>query len=393
MGTTAQAFYPRGVDWDGTDPAGGDIQQLSTSLGTVTNTSICDFGTSGAKTITVDPYTTRSTTGASSNFGWAINIAGSEGMDGTSAAKRWIPAGPWTFEGTLTAAPVASLASCTVDNRVYRVSADGSTRTLIFASSTPAGVISATGTAWSLTTASKAEVVFEEGETLQVTFTLACTGQLGGLTIAFQTGNGSLTDCRVLLPTPGLRTLGEGSGAASGAGTADAASSTVLATVGTSAGTGSASGVLGATAGMVGASTATGTAVGAGGSVAATTGQSDGAATVTGSMSAQAATTGTAAGAATVDGIFGATGGMVGSASGAATVTGEMSARADMVGSSSGAATTAGQGSSVAGTVGTAAGTGTADGLASIVLGTVGTVEIGAGTSTTIRPLLLLVDD
>lgn len=208
MGVTARRFYPHSDEWDGTDPASGDVRALNTSLPAVTSGSSCDFGTSGAKTITVDPYSAgRTTTGLDSAFGWAIDLAGSDGMDSTATAKRLIPAGTWFYSGWLVAAPVAAVANCTVAMSVYRVAAAPSTtRTLIF---TDSGVVvvgvSTAGGAWSRTTGAQSEILLEAGETIQATFTLTCTGQVGGLTIDFRTGD-QTQDCFLDVPSPGVRT-------------------------------------------------------------------------------------------------------------------------------------------------------------------------------------------
>lgn len=260
-----------------------------------TNTSV-DFGTSGAKTITFDPFTAgRTTTGLVSGFGWAINIAGSDGMDGTATAKRWIKAGTWAFQGNVFATPAAALNAVTIGVNVYRVAASPSTtRTLLFSSSVSAGLVTTAGTDWTLTTASQAEIVLEAGETIQVTYTAAGTGQVGGLVVAMRTGDsfGPLLDTRFDVPSPGIRTLGEGAGAASGAGTVDGVGGKVLATVGASTGTGAASGAMSAIASM--------------------TGSAAGASTVTGVLGATGSMTGTAAGTATATGVGGKVLGTVG---------------------------------------------------------------------------------
>lgn len=209
MGTTARRFYPHSVEWDGTDPASGDVRTCETSLPAIGNTTSCDFGTSGSKTITVDPYTfDRTTTGLTSAFGWAIDLSGSDGMDGAADAKRRIPSGTWLFQGSLRAQPAASLNAVTVGMNVYRVAAAPSTtRTLLFSDSVNAGLITTSAVSWSRTTASQSEIILEAGETIQVTYTLACTGQAGGLQIYFDTGDASLTnDCYFDVPSPGVRT-------------------------------------------------------------------------------------------------------------------------------------------------------------------------------------------
>ena len=206
-GTVVQRFYPHTDDWDGTDPASGDVRALNTSLPAATSGSNVQFGTSGAKEITVDPYTSgRTTTGVDSAFGWAIDIAGADGMDSTATAKRVIPAGTWFYQGWLSASPVASLNAVTVGFYVYRVAAAPSTtRTLLFSDSVSAGLVSTAGTAFTRTTGAQSEILLEAGETIQVTITLSGTGQIGGLDVDYRTGD-QTTDCLIDVPTPGVRT-------------------------------------------------------------------------------------------------------------------------------------------------------------------------------------------
>lgn len=207
MGTTAEIFYPHSVDWDGTDPTGGDVRTCETALPAAGANSSCVFGTTGTKTITVDPFTDlRATEGLDSAFGWAIDIAGTDGMDSTATAKRVVPSGTWLVQGELHS-NLAALNACTVGFYVYRVAASPSTtRTLLFSSSFDAGLVITTGTIFSWTTASQDEIVLEANETIQFTFTLTCTGQIGTLWISYDTGDNTLSDCLVDVPTPGIRT-------------------------------------------------------------------------------------------------------------------------------------------------------------------------------------------
>lgn len=209
MPTVAATFYPHSTDWDGTDPASGDVRKLLESLPVATSGSSCDFGTSGAKTITVDPYTAgRTTTGLASEFGWAINLTGADGMGSVTNANRRIPAGAWSYDGTLFASPAIAVANCTVAMSVYRVAASPSTtRTLLFTDTGVAvAAVATTGTGFTRTTGSQSAVELQPGESIQCTFTLTCTGQLGGLVIDFRTGDQS-TGCRVVVPSPGVRTV------------------------------------------------------------------------------------------------------------------------------------------------------------------------------------------
>lgn len=232
MTTTASRFYPHSTDWDGTDPASGDVRKLETSLPAATSGCSCDFGTSGAKTITVDPYTAgRTTTGLDSAFGWAINLTGADGMDSAVNAHRYIPAGTWLYQGTLFASPAIAVANCTVAMSVYRVAAAPSTtRTLLF---TDAGVsvpaVATTGTTFTRTTGAQAEIELQPGETIQCTFTLTCTGQIGGLVIDMRTGD-QTSDCWVDVPSPGVRTVYDETVTTSGVGTASATAGTKLVT-------------------------------------------------------------------------------------------------------------------------------------------------------------------
>lgn len=206
---TVQRFFPHLTDWDGTDPAGGDVRKCDTGLPAIATNNSAEFGVSDTKQITVDPATAgRTTTGVAPEFGFAVNIAGADGMDSTATAKRRIPAGTWFFQGMLVAGPAASLAACTVGMYVYRVAASPSTtRTLLFSDSVAVGLVAPSGTNWSRTTAAQSEILLEAGETIQVTFTLTCTGQAGGLLIDFRLGDAStLNDTFFDVPSPGVRT-------------------------------------------------------------------------------------------------------------------------------------------------------------------------------------------
>lgn len=208
--TESRTFYPHSTDWDGVDPASGDIRQAVAAVPPAGIGSSCDFGTSGAKTITVDPYTAgRTTTGLTSALGWAINIAGADGMGGAADAHRFIPAGVWLFQGTIAAAPAVAVAACVVGINVYRVAAAPSTtRTLLFADSVSVPGTAVAGSNWTRTTGAQAEIELAAGETIQVTYTLACTGQIGGLTIDFHTGpTAGLNTNLITVPTPGVRTV------------------------------------------------------------------------------------------------------------------------------------------------------------------------------------------
>lgn len=212
MATIAQNFFATTTAHDIT--YGTIIDKLAETNPAGNVTTICDFGISGTKNIVCQPYTTNATdttpmTDAALNiYGWAINQAGSDGMVSTSTAKRLIAAGTWSFQGALIA-PLASVNAVTVKARVYRVAANGGTRTQLGSElSVNAGLVLAAGVNWSGTITDIGQVILEVDETIQVSFYLNGVGQIGGLTIVFQTGvGGLLNDFQIQAPSPGVRTL------------------------------------------------------------------------------------------------------------------------------------------------------------------------------------------
>lgn len=208
MTTTDRRFFPHVTEWDGVDPTGGDIRKCLVAVGAANGGTVADFGTAGGnKTITLDPYSTRTATGTVSSLGWAVNIAGADGMDSTATEKRRIPAGTWFYQYALIAAPVASVADCTVAMQVYRVAAAPSTtRTQLFSDSANIGAVTSVLTLKTRTTPSQSEIILEPGETIQASFTLNCSSQVGGLTIELRTGATSVGDVFIDTPSPGVRT-------------------------------------------------------------------------------------------------------------------------------------------------------------------------------------------
>lgn len=213
MATLAQTFWLPGSgrdEWDGTDPAGGDIRKLLTAdPGATTDVfTECSFGTAAASII-CDPYTLRNTTGLTGldTFGWALNLTGADGVDSVAGARRIIPAGTWTFYARLGTA-VAALGSYTTTVTIYRRTAAGARTSLFSATSTG---ISPTnlGTAVPAWTSAQPQITLEAGETLFACYYLSRTAS--GVTaesIAFQCAPADVASRpRIVLPAPGLRTL------------------------------------------------------------------------------------------------------------------------------------------------------------------------------------------
>lgn len=90
----------------------------------------------------------------------------------------------------MNAAPAAALNNVTVNVRVYRVAASPSfTRTQLGSTgSVNAGLVTTAGANWTLTITDVGEVILEAGETIQLSYYLNGTGQVGGLQIALWVG-------------------------------------------------------------------------------------------------------------------------------------------------------------------------------------------------------------
>lgn len=218
MGTTAQKFYPSTTDHDGT--WGTDVRKLlDTAAGAIDDTTKADFGTdTSQRTITFDPYTTRSTVGdASTNFGWGVNASGSDGMSATSTARRVIPSGVWTFNCRVSVTVVQTGTgndTTQLTAYVYKVAGDG-TRTLQWSQASAAeAVTTITGVGvqlFSWSTASKPELELDADETIHVAFTVTSIGvAVTGQVITFRTQGTNVTDTQntwMRVPSPGVRTI------------------------------------------------------------------------------------------------------------------------------------------------------------------------------------------
>lgn len=243
MGTTAQVFYAGWTtdavsEWDGTDPVGGDVRKLRTDQppdATDSTNTFTNHGT-GQNSIVVDPFTTRATTGTADQdkFGWAINLAGSDGMDGTASALRRTPAGVWNFVACLNLSP--SLSNYTVRAHVYRVSADGTTRTLLFSSNESAQAIPAVRTIYSFASASQPDYTFSSNESLLVSYTVrkvdaTAVGEIPEFKTGRALSGGLQTNlCTVTVPPPGVRTQYQESVTTTAVATATATAGTKLVT-------------------------------------------------------------------------------------------------------------------------------------------------------------------
>lgn len=224
MTTTARTFYPTwltGADgeWDGTDPSGGDVRRAhhTEAANNVRDTTTrVAFGTA-AGTLVVDPFTTNSAALAQDRFGWALNLAGAEGMGATPEAHRRTVPGDWRIRATLrNAAAATTLSNYQVRPHVYRISADGATRTLLFTApwSTAALVNDLHFHIHEVTQTGVPEHRFAPGETLMVSWQVRkVDSTLVAETLVFGVGNGPINAigqlqnlASVILPEPGLRT-------------------------------------------------------------------------------------------------------------------------------------------------------------------------------------------
>ena len=215
MGTEAQQFFQSNVDQDGT--WGTDIVKLQETTSGVVSTTVAQHPNSaGTTTITLDPYSPRSTQGdATTLFGWAIN-SGADGMESTTTAKRRILAGTWRFFNRVSVpagGTVSGSHNVTAIYSVYRVSADGATRTLLFSYTSPedAGTLLASTATFDNTTPAQDEIVLETGETIHVGIqsrNRQVAGALGATTAGNLTWHtGGAADAFVEVPAPGIRTL------------------------------------------------------------------------------------------------------------------------------------------------------------------------------------------
>lgn len=266
---------------------GSDVRKmLSAADAGADGTTVCNLGTGGTVTRTADPYTTSTADLAQADYGWAVTPTDMGSVDG---AKRFYPAGTFTFTFYTTPSAVFTTETKNLLAYVYRVGpAPGRTRTLI-ASGT--GVMGLGAGAVTVSVATP-EIVLEPDETLQFSAEMSAGGLVAvGRTVQFFTGTQAGTQVRV--DTPNLGTLADTTGSATGAGTAAGSISNVLNMTGTAAGSGAAVGAMGATAATTGSASGASAASGLGSSVAGTIGTADGSANVVGLASKVLGTVGT----------------------------------------------------------------------------------------------------
>lgn len=270
---------------------GTDVRKLldSADAGT-TATSITNHGTSGTNTRTVDPYTTTTTDADQSLYGWAITPTD---MNSVSGAKRAFAAGDHTLTLKLGQSSTAGI-TAVLNMYAYRVgdAAGGRVRTLL-GSGTANAVFTLGVTEITATVAvTLDEVVFEADETIQYSWEITSTGvAITGRTHTFNTG--TKTSLATSITTPGLKTLADTTGTATGTGAAAGITGKVLGTDGTSSGSGAAAGVMSARADTTGTAAGSATVAGQASSVAGSTGTAAGTTTVTGLASIVLGTTGT----------------------------------------------------------------------------------------------------
>lgn len=229
MGTTSQTFFYSTTEQDFTASGEVDIRKLLETAPGSNATTVCTHpNAAGTTSITLDPYTNSSTqSDIRANAGWAVNRGGTDGMQATTAAKRAIPAGVWSFDISA-ALPIAGTATgtltLTVSAAVYRVSSAGA-RTLLFTTgdsnsiqstglATAAGVLTCSST-------SQPVIVLDQDETIHAGL-LSKLVQVAGLLGATVSGVATFTvgtaTQPVTLPSPGVRTQYASSGSVAGVG-------------------------------------------------------------------------------------------------------------------------------------------------------------------------------
>jgi len=275
----------------GSSQWGTDVRKLLSSADSGTDaTTTTQHGTDGGNTTrTFDPYTASTTDTTDSLFGWAV--APSD-MNSVSGARRFFPSGNHTatvqmvHDGLLAYSGLFYM-------YVYRVGpSPGRTRTLLGSASNTVALPVLSGEWTATVTVALGEVILDVDETIQYSFEFNVNNVfLSGHLITFYCGTRSSVVSRI--DTPGLKTLADTTGSASGSGAASGTGGKVLGTNGSASGSASAAGVMGATAGTTGTASGTATATGIGGSVAGTVGTATGSATATGLASIVLGTVGT----------------------------------------------------------------------------------------------------
>lgn len=264
----------------GTSQWGTDVRKLLDAAdATGDSTTVTDHGTGAANTRTADPYTTTTTDGVEANFGWAVTPTD---MGSVAGALRFFPAGNHVYTGRMSSNSTLGVTG-TLSMFVYRVgtAAASRARTLLGSASASVMLPAVSGEVTATVTVNLAEIILAADETIQYSWEFNLAGvAITGRVARFITGTQTSVAARV--DTPGLRTLADTTGTATGTGSATGVTGNVLGTIGTATGLGTATGVLGATAATTGTAAGSSTVDGAGSSVAGTIGTATGSATTTG---------------------------------------------------------------------------------------------------------------
>lgn len=196
---------------------GTNVRALISTTGADTNFTVT-FTSTTAATQTLQPYTniSNNTTDNRTTHGWGMNQndASADSVGSTSTRKRIIPAGTWSFSNALSgsAPPLLDSYNVTLEYSVYRVAANGGTRTLLFSFSGSAVNRSGSG-AFTYTAISPSQPVYtlEPNETihLAIRITSAATSSLlGGTTNTVITVSGATSGSQTFtIPAPGMRDL------------------------------------------------------------------------------------------------------------------------------------------------------------------------------------------
>lgn len=207
---------------------GTNVKGLSSVAAADTNFTVTFTSTTTA-TQTVQPYTNISQVTADNRttHGWAMNqnLVSNDAMASTATAERIIPAGTWNFSFGWTSndAPLFYSYTVVVSYHVYRVAANGGTRSLLFSASAAAVTVNTAGGNDTAAAAStQPEYTIQPNETIHVAVQIqsaAAPTLLGGPTPSVITCRGATAGAfSVSFPTPGIRTLYYDTSSAVGAG-------------------------------------------------------------------------------------------------------------------------------------------------------------------------------
>jgi hypothetical protein len=394
MPTTARVFHITADDDD--QSFGATVKRLNETQPSANSDTIIRWATTTVTEKTVIPLADNSTSGDSSiNNGWAFNNGGADGLGSTTAAKRRVRAGEWTFILTISLNAPATLDThaLTITAKVYRVATGGGSRSLLFTSASP-NQTSGGRKAWVST---EDEIVLDAGEVILVSFTMTSAS-----TTAVVLGANTQTvvevdfgaNSYVVVPEPGIETLAIGAGSASGSSVVDADAAGIAAMEGATSGASAVAGQLSAVAETAGQSAGSSSGAAELVAISTTNGASAGTSQVSGDLAAVGVLVGSSEGSSTVVGLIGRTLPTVGSSEATANVSGELGAVAEFTGAAIGASSSTGSFGAISETVGLAEGSSTADGSFGVIASTEGTATVcdGGGGTTFIYPINIFDD-